>query len=320
MKNPLSLKVKRQINSLEKDLSQVIDGSSAELKRGYLQTLKAGGKRLRPAIVFLCSQFKDGDKKSIKKAALAVELIHVASLIHDDIMDGATIRRGKPTVYSQWGEQVALRMGDYLFANAFLLLNQTGNFSAISVLSKAVKKLSEGEIEQIKSAFQYDQALSYYLKKIRCKTAALFRASAELGCIFGGADHNSVVALGNFGENLGLAFQIYDDILDVQAEEKQLGKSLGTDLRDGTLTLPIIIALKETKSWRLADIFTKENCTDKDIAEGLKIIASTNAADKAKQKAKSFVDKAVSDLEIIKEERLIKELIDICEYTIERYN
>lgn len=320
MKNPLSLKIKKRLNVLEKELLRVIDGSGSKLKEGYLQTIKAGGKRLRPAIVLLCSQFNGGEDKHIKKAALAVELIHVASLVHDDIMDDAKIRRGKPTVCSKWGDQVALRIGDYLFAEAFLLLSETGNFEAISVLSRAVGKLSEGEIEQLKSAFNHNQAISYYFKKISCKTAALFRASAELGAIFGGATQASIAALGNFGENLGLAFQIYDDILDVQAEEKELGKSLGTDLKDGTLTLPIIIALRETKSRRLADIFTKENCTDEEVKEGLAIIASTKAAAKAKKGAKNFIDKALVDLEVINNKQLKKELRVICKYTIERYS
>lgn len=320
MKSPISLRIKKQLNALDKELLKVIDSSGSKVKQGYLQTIKAGGKRLRPAIVFLCSQFNENGRQSTKKAALAVELIHVASLVHDDIMDGAKIRRGKPTVYSKWGDQVALRIGDYLFAQAFLLLSETGNFSAISALSKAVRKLSEGEIEQFKSAFQYNQALSYYFKKISCKTAALFRASAELGAIFGGANKSCIAALGNFGENLGLAFQIYDDILDVEAKEKELGKSLGTDLRDGTLTLPIIIALKETKSQRLANIFTRKNCTEEDIKEGLNIIASTKAAVKAKEQAKKFIGKGITSLEPINNEQLKKELKDICYYTIERYS
>ncbi len=298
----------------------MIDGAGREVRESYLLTLNAGGKRLRPALVFLCSQFKGADKASVKKAALAVETIHAASLIHDDIMDGASIRRGQPTVYSKWGNQVALRTGDYLFAQAFLLLNDTGNFQAVSMLSNAVKLLSEGEIEQIKSAFNAEQSRAYYLKKIGAKTASLFRTSAELGALFGNAPQEYIKAFGDYAQNLGVAFQIYDDILDVEADEKVLGKSLGTDLKDGTLTLPILLAIKESKSKRLADIFTKENCSPDDIKEGLQIIASTSAAKESKQQAKSFIDKAISDLSLVNNEKLKRELKAICEYTIERYS
>ena len=320
MRNPVSLKIRKQLNNIEKELKQIIEGSGHSVKKAYLETINAGGKRLRPALVYLCSEYPRADKKSVQNAALAVEIIHAASLIHDDIMDGAKLRRGKPTVYSKWGTSVALRTGDYLFAQAFLLLNETGNFRAVGILSEAVKKLSEGEIEQIKSAYNTDQTRAYYLKKIGCKTASLFRASAELGALFGGADELNIKALGNYAEYLGVAFQIYDDILDVAADEKALGKSLGTDLRDGTLTLPILLAIKESKSKRLADIFTKEKCSEKDIKEGLQIIVSTTSADKSQKEAKSFVDKAMLELEPLKDAKLKKELKAICEYTIERYS
>ena len=320
MKNPVSLKIKNQLRVLEKELRKSVNGAGPTVKQSYFETISAGGKRLRPAIVFLCSQFKGADKDGVNKAALAVEIIHAASLIHDDIMDGAAIRRGQPTIYSKRGSQSALRTGDYLFAKSFLLLNETGNFEAVSILSRAVKKLSEGELEQIKSAFNKEQELSYYYQKIGCKTAALFRASAELGALFGNAGQAYIKALGDYAENLGVAFQVYDDVLDIEADEEALGKSLGTDLKDGTLTLPIIMALKESNSQRLADIFTSEDNDEQDIAEGLHIIVSTKAAEKSKKEAKRFVDKATQCLAPIKEEKLKKELEAICEYTIERYN
>ena len=320
MRSPVSLKIKRKLNALEKDLRSLFEGADSEIRQSYTQTITAGGKRIRPAIVFLCSQFAGADEANVRKAAVSVELIHAASLIHDDIMDGARLRRGMPTVYSKWGSQVALRIGDYLFAQAFFLLNETGHFEAVGVLSSAVKQLSEGEIEQIKSAFDTNQAFSYYLLKIRCKTASLFRASAELGAIFGNAPKSTVKVLGGFAENLGMAFQVFDDILDINAEEKVLGKSLGADLRDGTLTLPILYALKEAKSRRLADIFTSEKCSEAEIKEGLEIILASTAVEKARAKAQKFVDKALSSIEAIDNKRLKKELTTICEYTIERYN
>jgi len=323
MQNPVSLKIKRKLNKLDSELKNLVTDSGIELSKGYLQTVEAGGKRLRPALVFLCSQFKGGDKKNIFNAALAVELIHAASLIHDDIMDGAIIRRGKPTVYSKWGPKVALRIGDYLFAKAFLLLCKTDDFEAISVLADAVRKLSEGEIEQIKSAYKLEQTTSYYFQKINLKTASLFRASAELGAIFGGAQNSKVKALGAFAQNLGMAFQIFDDVLDIEAEEQVLGKSLGTDLRDGTLTLPILFGLKETNDNhdnRLAKIFISKNCSNSDIEDGLKIIVDTQAIDKTRKEAKRFVGKALKELEYIDNTPLKNELSNICEYTIERFN
>ena len=320
MKNPVSFKIKTHLSRLEKDLKRGLADAGPMIKESYLETVTAGGKRLRPAIVYLCSQFKAADMAGVKKAALAVEIIHAASLIHDDIMDEATVRRGKPTIYSKRGSQAALRTGDYLFAKSFLLLSETGNFEAVLILSKAVKKLSEGEIEQIKSAYNTNQECSYYIQKIGCKTAALFRASAELGALFGGANRIYIKALGEYAENLGIAFQIFDDVLDIDADEKVLGKSLGTDLKDGTLTLPIIIALEETEDQRLAEIFTDDNSGDKDIEEGLALIDSTSAVEKSKAEARNYINKAMNSLAPIEDKKLRDELETICNYTVERYN
>lgn len=207
-------------------------------------TLAAGGKRLRPLLVFLCAAPERGLSDGHHAAAVAVELVHMATLVHDDVLDGAVLRRGQPTVVASHGPRVSSAAGDYLFAAAFETLAAAADPRAVSLLADTSLDLSRGELLQMEQVRDYSLALPAYEERCRLKTAGLFSAACCLGARFSGASDTTLAALTEYGRCLGLAFQIADDILDYAGDAGKSGKRIGTDLRDGTVTLPLMAALQ----------------------------------------------------------------------------
>ncbi|MBA3358275.1 MAG: polyprenyl synthetase family protein [Thermoleophilaceae bacterium] len=229
----------RGLRATEKRLAEVADGHGPELGRHASGTLSAGGKRLRPVIVFLCG----GSGEGLLRAAAAVELLHMASLVHDDVLDRAALRRGVPTVFASGGRGAAVATGDLLFSRAFAELRRTGSEPAVAALSEASSALARGELVQRADAWSASVSAERYLQRCELKTASLFGAAARLGALLGEdstAAHAD--ALEGFGRHIGLAFQILDDVLDVSGPAERTGKHRGTDLLDGTVTLPLILA------------------------------------------------------------------------------
>jgi geranylgeranyl pyrophosphate synthase len=229
----------RLLERMEERLGEVAEGNGAELAGHAGGTLSAGGKRLRPVLVFLCAA---GDRDGrLVSAAVAVELLHMATLVHDDVLDRAELRRGRPTVFAQGGRLAATATGDLLFSRAFAELVSTGSEEAIRTLSAASSALARGELMQRADAWRPDVTPEHYLHRCRLKTASLFEASCRLGALFGDRPELSD-AVGRFGERVGLAFQMLDDVLDVSGPTERTGKPRGADLLDGTVTLPLILA------------------------------------------------------------------------------
>jgi geranylgeranyl pyrophosphate synthase len=207
-------------------------------------TLEAGGKRLRPMLVLLCAG-EEGGEGSIR-AATAIELIHMATLVHDDVLDAAPLRRGRPTVAAIAGRERATATGDLLFSRAFALLATAGDLRSIELLSAASVALARGELAQRRDAYDTSIGEERYLERCRLKTGALFESACLLG-----SDENS---LGTFGAAIGLAFQMLDDVLDVSGPAERTGKARGTDLLDGTVTLPLILAAERDPGIRATDL------------------------------------------------------------------
>jgi len=229
----------RLLHRTEARLAEVAEGHGAELARHASGTLAAGGKRLRPMLVFLCAS--DAADGRLAAAAVAVELLHMATLVHDDVLDRAELRRGRPTVFAEGGRLAATATGDLLFSRAFAELAATSSEEAVRALSTASSALARGELMQREDAWREEVTPERYLERCRLKTASLFEASCRLGTIFG--DRGDLAApLGRFGERLGLAFQMLDDVLDVSGPTERTGKPRGADLLDGTVTLPLILA------------------------------------------------------------------------------
>jgi geranylgeranyl pyrophosphate synthase len=237
----------------EERLAEVAAGHGAELEEHAAAMLTAGGKRLRPVLVFLAAA-EDSDPRLVS-AAVAVELLHMATLVHDDVLDRAPLRRGNPTVFASGGREAATATGDLLFSRAFAELAATGSGSedAVSHLSAASTALARGELMQRADAWLADVRAERYLERCRLKTASLFDACCRLGALFGGAPGHAP-ELGAFGEDIGLAFQLLDDVLDVSGPVERTGKPRGADLLDGTVTLPLILARAEDAELRALDL------------------------------------------------------------------
>ena len=215
----------------------------AVIKIASQHILTSGGKRVRAALALLSAQLGRYDIDRVVHSAAAVELIHAASLVHDDLVDEAARRRGAVTVHTRWDGDVALMVGDYLFALAAAEMALAPDPRIIAYFSHGVMTICEGELSPVMDAAPLDTAIEQYLYKIGCKTAALFEAACKAGMVCGGGAQNQVDALGRFGYQLGLAFQIVDDVLDYTADAATLGKPVGSDLRDGMITLPLIYAV-----------------------------------------------------------------------------
>jgi geranylgeranyl pyrophosphate synthase len=231
---------------------EALAGSHGELLAEHAgSTIRAGGKRLRPLLVFLSAGHDRDDR--LVAPAVAVELLHMATLVHDDVLDRADLRRGRPTVFAQGGRQAATATGDLLFSRAFAELAAAGSEDAVRALSKASSALARGELMQRADAWREDVTSERYLERCRLKTASLFEASCRLGAIFGGRP-DLADGLARFGGHVGIAFQMLDDVLDVSGPAERTGKPRGTDLLDGTVTLPLILARRRDAVLRELDL------------------------------------------------------------------
>jgi len=231
-------------------LLEVADGGGPALGRSASATLSAGGKRLRPLLVFLCG----GSGEGLVESAAAVELLHMATLVHDDVLDAAPLRRGQPTVFAAAGRDAATATGDLLFSRAFAELASTGSEAAVSALSEASSALARGELIQREDAWSDSVTPERYIERCRLKTASLFSAACRLGALFGEGGSGSGEILAGFGSRIGLAFQILDDVLDVSGPSERTGKHRGTDLLDGTVTLPLIVARRRDPELAAMDL------------------------------------------------------------------
>jgi geranylgeranyl pyrophosphate synthase len=276
----------------ESRLEAVAEGYGAELADHARGTLSAGGKRLRPVLLFLCG-LEAGDGRLVA-GATAVELLHMATLVHDDVLDRADLRRGRPTVFARGGRLAATATGDLLFSRAFAELSATGSEEAVRVLSAASSALARGELRQRADAWRGDVTPERYAERCRLKTASLFEASCRLGALFGG---RAALAgpLGRFGERLGLAFQMLDDVLDVSGPTERTGKPRGADLLDGTVTLPLILARREDAELRALDLRRAVRSAEQ-AAAICDRIAGTGALDEARRQALGYVNEAKGSL------------------------
>ena len=274
------------LDRTEERLAEVTKGHGEALGRHAAGTLAAGGKRLRPMLVFLCAARPD---ERLVAAGAAVELLHMATLVHDDVLDGAELRRGRPTVFADGGRGAATATGDLLFSRAFAQLAEAGSGQAVRALSDASSSLARGELIQRADAWSEDVTPERYLERCRLKTASLFEASCRLGALFGGTPELAA-ALGGFGERLGVAFQMLDDVLDVAGPPERTGKPRGADLLDGTVTLPLILARGSDPSLSGA-----VRCAE-EAAAVCDRIAATGALDEAREQALTHVREAKAGL------------------------
>lgn len=237
------LQLKQDIDVIEQELERSVIANSNTLTEASMHILKAGGKRIRPVFVLLGGQFGDYRIEDLKHIAVPLELIHMASLVHDDVIDDADLRRGKQTIKAKWDNRVALYTGDYIFGKAIETAAYFQNPDIHILLANAMMEMCLGEVEQIRDQYNWEQNLRIYLKRIKRKTALLIAVSCKLGAMAANAEPWIQKRLYEFGYNVGMSFQITDDILDFVGTEKQLGKPAGSDLLQGNLTVPALYAM-----------------------------------------------------------------------------
>ncbi|BFH69304.1 heptaprenyl diphosphate synthase component 2 [Paenibacillus dendritiformis] len=313
--------MKQDVSYIEEQLERSIANDHRTLNDASLQLLKAGGKRIRPVFVLLAGKFGTYDLERLKYVAVPLELIHMASLVHDDVIDDADTRRGQLTVKAKWDNRVAMYTGDYIYGQALVLATELQDPQIHRILSKAMVQMCIGEMEQIRDFFNTSQSERQYLLRIRRKTALLIAISCQLGAIAAGASAAIGRQLYRFGYNVGMAFQIRDDVLDLTGTEAQLGKPPGNDIRQGNLTLPVIYALEEAglRQALLRDIERIRRMNgNTDVSSILHMIRESSGIRRAEQLAERYIKKAVHALEQLPDIRARKNLRDIAYFIANR--
>ena len=259
----------------------------------YLQA--SGGKRLRPTLVLLASKLVgDGGESAIRLAAV-VEMVHTATLIHDDIIDGAQTRRGRPSINRKWGNHISVLAGDWLYMQAFQIALREQNFHILDLLAGVTQMMVEGELLQLERIGSLAVSEADYMELVDRKTAGLFSVCARLGAIAAGADEVTQERLGEYGWNAGMAFQLADDVLDFTAHERVLGKPVGNDLAEGKVTLPLIYALEEAEAQErgLVETVLRERSYDRvPFASILSLVRKYRGVERAYQRAQVFTERA----------------------------
>ena len=289
-----------------------------------LDLVRSGGKRLRPLVLLLAGRSYDYDLDRLVPAAAGVELLHTASLVHDDTIDRAALRRGKPTLNSMLSSGAVILLGDYLFAQSAMLAAATGNPRVVAIFASTLADICDGQLREMFHAHRLDQSREEYEKRIFGKTAALFAGSAEMGALLGRAPESHVDGLRAYGADVGMAFQIIDDVLDLREGTQRLGKPAGNDLRQGTVTLPTMLyAMRlsphEPASGRLRAVVSGEADDDDALADVVGDIRTSGALDEATAAAVDFADQAKRHADIVPDLDTRDMLVDIADMAWSRH-
>jgi len=267
--------------------------------------IDSGGKRLRPMLTL----------------AAAVEFIHTATLLHDDVVDESALRRGKVSANLMWGNKPSVLVGDFLFSRAFQLMVETDNLAVLDILAGASAVIAEGEVMQLKSSNNLAVTEEHYLHVVSSKTAALFAAAAEAGALLSGQGDEFVSGLRAYGENLGIAFQLVDDALDYSGRQALMGKTVGDDFREAKMTLPLILAHARAKDsdrpfWKR--VIETGNQTESDLDRAITLIEQTGAMQETMARARAYADKAKASLVVMPDSDIKRALADIADFCVER--
>jgi len=310
-----------QVEQQIKSVTEVDVSGLAEL----LKHILLGGKALRPALTLLSARFYDYNLDLLLPMATSVELMHTSTLVHDDAIDNSAMRRGRPTVNSLWGEDRAVLLGDYLFAKAGEFAALTGNLRVIRLFAQTLQIISSGELRQTFDAFNLEQNRQQYFERISGKTASLFALSTQSGAILSQAPEESIQALKRYGTNLGIAFQVVDDLLDFIGTEGALGKPVGSDLSQGTLTLPAMLLLEQSpKDNPVRELFNSpdmpEAARQEKIKRAIDMVGSSSVEAECYKVASDFCDKARQELELLPDKPVRKALVEIADFVVGRKN
>jgi geranylgeranyl pyrophosphate synthase len=286
------------IDEVEGLLAGVAERAPADLVEPSLISLTSGGKRLRPLLLVLSAHMGVPEREDLLRAATAIEVLHTATLIHDDIVDRAESRRGVPTTVADYGREIAAATGDFLFAEAFSKLAGIGDPRLVRAFAAASVGLATGELEQYRANGAYVE-VEVYLAHIRKKTAGLFQVACVAGATLGGLSLVQIDALASYGQALGIAFQMSDDIMDLIGKPGLMGKGIGTDLVEGTVTLPIIFALKEGDTATIRRVLADPSPSPELLEAGIEAVLATDAIARTEEWAQGEIDAALRDLALL---------------------
>jgi len=310
--------IQEDLLKVENELRSVSEVDFPWLSELLDYSLKGGGKGIRPALVLLSGKFYDYNLDYLLPMATAVELLHVATLVHDDAIDKSPIRRSRPTLYRVWGEDKAVLLGDYLFAKAGELTATTQNLRAVKLFAQTLRTISTGELAQIFSAFSLEQTYEQYVQRISYKTAALFSLATESGSVLSQAPEESIKVLKEYGHNLGIAFQIVDDILDFIGTEEELGKPTGSDLTQGTLTLPAILLLERYPEDNPVKRLFQNQDKQENIKLAIELVQNSSISEECYAVASDYCAKACRNLNLLPDSASRQALIELADYIISR--
>lgn len=313
----LSSFLSEQLKAVDECIIQKMHSPVSLIPQIAQYLISLGGKRLRPLLTLASAELCGYQGKRHISLAACVEFIHTATLLHDDVVDESSLRRGNKTANMLWDRKSCILVGDFLFSRALEMMVEDGSQDILEILSNASTTITEGEVLQLTASHDLNLSKETYLKIIEAKTACLFAAAAEIGAIAGDANLSQRKALREYGLNLGMAFQLMDDVLDYSADQEKLGKTVGDDFREGKVTLPIIIAYQlggDKTFWLQA--FNKEQSNGKELRTAISLLQNTGALQKTKQVAQGYVQKALNCLDVFPNSDLKTCLMDLASFSV----
>lgn len=311
--------IREDLAEVETRLRALAEVSYPRLAQLLGHSLGGGGKRVRPALVLLSAKFYNYDPGSLLPMAVAVEVLHTATLVHDDAIDHSPLRRGSPTINQVWGEDKAILLGDYLLAQAEELVSQTQNLSVIRLFARAIMTLASGELAQAFTAFNLEQTREQYFARVAAKTASLLTLATESGAILSRAPEKMTAALKDYGHNLGIAFQIVDDVLDFIGDEAEMGKPTGSDLSEGTLTLPAMMALERYPADNpIRRLFNHQGDRQQNIGLAIELVSNSGVLEECYRVAQDYSARAGASLETLPANPARNSLEELARYVVAR--
>ena len=321
IKQSLLVMTKKDLKEIEKTIISNLDPYLDIVSKISSHLLFAGGKRLRPLLMVLCSRLCAYNGDFDKKLSVVFEYIHTATLLHDDLIDDADLRRGKPVAHSLWGNSEVILTGDFLFAKASSIAVDSGNFKIVKLIADIIQKMSQGEIHQLLNKGSINTTEEEYFEIIGYKTAALIEGACRSGAFLAGASEQELKAISIYGNRLGIVFQLCDDMLDYTADANSIGKNIGADLKEGKLTLPVIYALEnanaEDRSYMIEMIRDKEFSVEQFI-KFKNLLIKYEGLEYTKALAEEYISEAVVALNVFDDSKTRKTLFMIADYFLER--
>ncbi len=315
IEDKLYQKISRELNS---SIIEITKSRKSIINQAVEDLISGGGKKLRPFLMFLAASFGDYDQQKLLQLGSGIEILHMASLVHDDVIDNAVLRRGKETAQKRFGKKEAVFIGDFLLSRTFDIFFDYLNKDTLRKMNKNVRLLCEGEIEQSEKRFDFQIGIRDYYRRIRHKTALLFGLSSYLGAYVSGLRGKKLNLLYKVGLEIGMAFQIQDDLLDFEGEEEKTGKLLAQDLKEGVITLPVILLLNKEEYKKKYSAYSSSNLDDKIVQDIINDVKNSGVLEESREILLIFIDRVKKYLTQLPENKAKKKLKKLIEVQVER--